>query len=247
MRDIDDYTEKYQVDFFETEYKVPIRRKHMLQSLSQFPHESILEIGCGLESLLSSVSNLKKGVIVEPSKVFAEHARLLDGVIVYESFLEDCVEALQKEKFDFIVLSALLHEVEQPVSFLQVVHSLCGDGTVVHINVPNANSFHRLLGVKCAVCDDTHELTAENLRMQQHTVFDAETLERTIRAAAEADKKEIEICSSGSWFVKPFTNGQMEKCLKSGAITPKILEGLDRMIEYMPSLGSEIFVNYRLV
>ena len=247
MRDIEDYAKKYQANDFELEYKVPYRRKHVLEIVEAFPHDSILEIGCGLESLFSSVRNFKAGTVVEPSSDFAEKARAIKGVSVLHACLEDCIEDLQNERFDFIVLSALLHEVEQPINFLRLVHSLCSKETVVHINVPNANSFHRLLGLKCAVCNDVHELTEANLRMQQHTVFDARALERVIRSAAEADGKEIDVISRGSWFVKPFTNGQMGKCLQSGAISPSILDGLDKMIEYMPNLGSEIYVNYQLI
>lgn len=246
MRDLDDYTEKYQNDTFELEYKVPYRRKHILQILEKYNHEEILEIGCGMESLLRSVNHFKSGIIVEPSEIFANRTRDIEGVTVFNACLENCVQELQKRHFDFIVLSALLHEVEKPFAFLRMVHSVCQADTVVHINVPNANSFHRLLGVECNICSDTHDLTEQNLLMQQHTVFDAKSLERLIIDVADADGKSVDICEKGSYFVKPFTNGQMEQCMKSGAITPKIIEGLDRMIKHMPDFGSEIYVNYRL-
>lgn len=246
MRNIDDYTEQYQVDYFELQYKVPYRRKHVLKTVKSFPHACVLEIGCGMEPMLAAMTDLEKGIIVEPSEAFAARAKTVQGVSVIQSRLEDCVNFLQKEEFDFVILSALLHEVENPVRFLRAVHSLCNRNTVVHVNVPNANSFHRLLGVKCSICDNIHTLTEENLRMQQHTVFDAKSLDHVIHEAAAADGKEVQICSSGSFFVKPFTNKQMGQCIEKGIITPKILEGLDRMIEFMPDFGSELYVNYRL-
>lgn len=246
MRDIEDYTDQYKTDTFEMEYKVPIRRNHLLQDLQRYPHDCVLEIGCGLESIFQFATGFKKGIVVEPSEEFACRAEGLENIVVVHAKLEDCVPALKGNSFSFIVLSCLLHEMENPFSFLRVVHSLCNDETVVHIDVPNANSFHRLLGLEMQICKDTHELTERNLCMQQHTVFDAKSLEKLICETARIDGKEADICSRGSFFVKPFTNSQMAACLASGAISPEVIEGLDRMTQYMPDLGSEIYINYRL-
>lgn len=246
MRNLADYTKKYQDDIFELNYKVPIRRKHLLQDLQHYPHDCILEIGCGLESIFRFATGFKKGVIVEPSEEFACRAEGLENVVVVHSTLEDSILFLKENHFNFIVLSCLLHEMENPSAFLRAVHSLCEADTVVHIDVPNANSFHRLLGMEMHVCKDTHELTERNLCMQQHTVFDAKSLEKLICETARKDGKEADICSKGSFFVKPFTNSQMAACLASGAISPEVIAGLDRMTQYMPDLGSEIYINYRL-
>ena len=246
MRDIEDYTNQYKTDTFELEFKVPIRRKHLLQDLQRYPHNCVLEIGCGLESIFQFAAGFKKGVIVEPSEDFARRAEGLENVVVVHSKLEDCVPALKENSYDLIILSCLLHEMEDSFAFLRIIHSLCDADTVVHIDVPNANSFHRLLGLKMHICRDTHELTERNICMQQHTVFDAKSLEKLICETARIDGKKADICSRGSFFVKPFTNSQMAACLASGAISPEVIEGLDRMTQYMPDLGSEIYINYRL-
>ena len=244
MRDIEDYTNQYKTDTFELEYKVPIRRKHLLQDLQRYPHDCVLEIGCGLESIFQFAIGFKKGVIVEPSEDFACRAEGLENVVVVHSRLEDCLPVLKGNSYNFIILSCLLHELEAPSAFLQLVHSLCDEDTVVH--VPNANSFHRLLGMEMQICKDTHELTERNLCMQQHTVFDSKSLEKLICETARLDGKEADICSRGSFFIKPFANSQMAACLASGAISSDVIAGLDHMIQYMPDLGSEIYINYRL-
>ena len=246
MRDIEDYTKQYQTDSFEMEYKVPYRKKHVRRILEKYPHDNILEIGCGKKSILASVKGFKRATIIEPSEVFANEARKIGGVSVICALLEDCVETLKTEKFDFIILSNLLHEMESQSNFLRCVHSVGSNETVVHIDVPNANSFHRLLGVKCGVCNDPHDFTERNIMLQQHTVFDAKSLEELICETARKDGKEADICLRGSFFVKPFTNSQMAACLASGAISPEVIEGLDCMTQYMPDLGSEIYINYRL-
>ncbi len=45
----------------------------------------------------------------------------------------------------FIICSGLLHEVEEPDKMIRDIFRLCGRETIVHINVPNANSIHRLV------------------------------------------------------------------------------------------------------
>lgn len=44
-----------------------------------------------------------------------------------------------------MILSSLLHKVEDSQRFLRAVFKCCTENTVVHINVPNADSIHRLL------------------------------------------------------------------------------------------------------
>ena len=113
---------------------------------------------------------------------------------------------------------------------------LCTEDTIVHINVPNANSIHRLLAVQMGLIEDIHELSELQLRMQRNHVYDLESL----RAIVE--KCGFEVIESGTYFPKFFSAGQMEKMLNGGIIQESIFEGLDKMIKYMPEFGSEIYV-----
>ena len=55
----------------------------------------------------------------------------------------------------------------------------------------------------------------------------------------------FEIINSGSYFVKPFTHSQMYEMMCKSIIDEKVLDGLYEMTEYMPEMGSEIYVNVR--
>ncbi len=44
-----------------------------------------------------------------------------------------------------ILFSSLLYEVEQPQILLEAISKLVNEETMIHINVPNANSIHRLI------------------------------------------------------------------------------------------------------
>ena len=51
----------------------------------------------------------------------------------------------------------------------------------------------------------------------------------------------FKIIESGSYFVKPFTHDQMNKMLSLGIIDKSCLNGLDKMIKFLPGLGAELW------
>lgn len=122
------------------------------------------------------------------------------------------------------------------------IRDICNEEAVVHINVPNEYSLHRLLAYKAGYIKQTSEKSERNIVLQQTSVFNLQTLKDVIcKSIAGA-----EILDQGSYFVKPFTHGQMEKMLGSGIIDERVLDGLYELIEYIPEFGSEIFVNYKI-
>lgn len=152
---------------------------------------------------------------------------------------------MKNKRFDFIIISGLLHELEQPVEFLRKINELClRDHTIVHVNTPNAESIHRLLAMESGLIHDTCEPSARNEKFQQHTVFSMDKLKYAVLKSCEDGQ--IEMLNAGSYFMKPFSHSQMMQCLEQGIITEQVIEGLDRMVKYFPENGSEIFINYRI-
>lgn len=68
-------------------------------------------------------------------------AKSKSNVTVHLGKLEDNIASLSKEKFDYIVMSSLLHEVENPEELLRSVHQISSANTVIHVNVPMQNHF----------------------------------------------------------------------------------------------------------
>ena len=65
MRDIQKYTSDYEcmddpANRFETEYQVVYRRKKVLEELKRYQHDTILEVGCGLDSYVNYITEFKK-------------------------------------------------------------------------------------------------------------------------------------------------------------------------------------------
>ena len=137
--------------------------------------------------------------------------------------------------FDLIVCTGLLHEVEQPLAILNGIRELCNAETRVLLNVPNADSLHRLLGLRSGYIADTHAMTERNQELQQHQVFDRVSFQALLEQAGFA------VDEMGSFFIKPFTHRQMEACLAHHIFDEKVLDGFYRLSEDLPDVGSELY------
>ena len=109
--------------------------------------------------------------------------------------------------------------------------------TVVHVNVPNARSLHRLLAVSMGLIGAPTDTSNTQRTMQQRATYDRESLRTELECAG------FMVQDEGSLFVKPFTHAQMQQLVDQHFLTPAILDGLDRLIDYLPEFGSEIWVN----
>lgn len=241
MRDIEKYAKKYTIQSFE-EYKVFYRRKTILKQIQDHVPHSILEIGCGREPLFQYVQDVKF-TVVEPARDFYDNALALSKgngkVVCLQGFFEDIVEKLSSE-YDMIICSSLLHEVERPDKLLKSIAQVCSKSTIVHINVPNANSMHRLLGKEMGLLQDVHNMSKNNIDFQQNCVFDR----RSLRNIVEGNG--FEVIKEGSFFVKPFSHEQMYQMLEKGILDDAVMDGLYELGKYMPELNSEIYVNCRI-
>lgn len=243
MRDIKDYTDKYVDEPFESTI-VEIRKRTVIEQCNKYRHDNILEIGCGMNPFFNDFKDYKRMVIAEPGDAFADNA---EGIAKEESldvnivrgFLENVTDEISALDFDldFIILSSVLHELDDPQKMLGAIRSLCARDTVVHINVPNANSLHRLIAIEAGLIKDVHEQSAQMQKMQRRRTYDMELLKKEVEEAG------FEILDEGSYFVKPFTHAQMQKCMDAGIIDDKVILGLERLIKYMPEYGAGIYVN----
>lgn len=248
--DINDYTQKYlsaRKKNLSFELILDgIRRKQVLKSLNEYSHRHILEIGCGLEPLFLYCTDYETYTVVEPSDELAQHARKLAknkrNITIIHGFIEEVYKKLieSRPEFDFVILSSVLHEVPDPCKVLQAVYQICSLETVVHINVPNAYSFHRILAYEMGLIRDIFEKSETDIKFQRHTNFDKQLLFKML------EENDFQIISHGTYFIKPFNNEQMEKIIKKGIVSKDVIKGLEMMAKYMPDMGCEIFVNAKI-
>lgn len=186
MRDIEKYANEYlSLGYDFEQYQVQYRKKRILESIETQDLFSVLEIGCGMNPFFTELDEniFSHYVVVEPGQQFYLNACRLSRntpriTCIHDTFDLKLAEShVGVEKYTMILLSSLLHEVEQPGELLDAVHLLCDKDTVVHINVPNANSFHRLLAKAMGMISDTHTMSVRNSKLQQNVVFDQDSLQ----------------------------------------------------------------------
>lgn len=246
-RDLNDYQEQYKNQPYER-YQVMFRKRKIKECLLKYKHDSILEIGCGFEPIFLDIHDFSSMIVVEPADIFYQNAQkqinnISDNkkIRLIHKMLEDSVQDLRGETFDFILLSSLLHEIKDVRAFLRNLYELADPNTVVHINVPNAQSFHRLLAVEMGLIKNEYEKSASNIQFQQATVFDLPSLKALLH------ENKFKVIDEGSYAFKPFTHRQMEDLIQSGFINDNMLNGFYGMEKHLPRLGSEIYVNVKKV
>lgn len=246
-RDIKQYVKEYLSNSYDFEKNMVVfRRNKVLEILQKYKPKNILEIGCGMDSIFNYYKNYQQGCIVEPSYEFCfkaqEDLRNLN-IRFHNDFVENKIEFLKEKNFDFIILSSLLHEVKNPKEFLQNILTICNKDTILHMNVPNAKSFHLLWAYESGLIREIGSLSERAKKLQQNSTFTLESLENFVNECMGGGK--IELLDKGSYFIKPFNHIKMVSCLKENIIDAILLKGLDKMIKYIPEFGAEIFINVK--
>jgi hypothetical protein len=235
------YEQAYGAHAFEV-VQAGFRKRMLLELIGRLQPDSVLEVGCGLDSFANHWTASRRFDVVEPREGFAAEARRTLGnraeVTLFEGVLEQVARELSAD-YDLILLSGLLNEIADCGPLLRAVRDLCGNRTVVHANVPNARSVHRLLAFEMGLIGAPTEMSDMQKVFQQPWIFTQEALADLVQANG------FDVFEQGSYFIKPFTHGQMQRLQAEGFLTDEMLEGLWGLERHMPGLGSEIFVNMR--
>jgi 2-polyprenyl-3-methyl-5-hydroxy-6-metoxy-1,4-benzoquinol methylase len=242
-RDMQDYVVQYKALAFER-IQLEYRRKLVLNEIKRYSPKCLLEIGCGLSPLFTNLSPDIVTTVIEPALEFFQNANQLakkyPKTQVINSYLEEL--KIDKPSYDMIVLSCLLHEVPNPRVMLSSVAELCSNETVVHINVPNAISLHRLLAVAMGIIPEPKALSETQIVMQQQSkTYDISSL------TFELSNAGFQVIDQGSIFIKPFTHRQMQDLVDNKFLTKEMLAGFDGLTKWLPEFGSEIWVTAKKI
>ena len=184
MRDLDDYLIQYNHLPFE-DIQILYRRKKVLEILNEINPKHVLERGCGFSPLFLDYKKYTNFTLVEPLKKFFENANKFrngdERIKIYKNLFEESYEDLRNKKYDFIVASSILHELDDPNQFLDTIKKLSNPSTVSCIIVPNSHSFHRLLAVSMGLIENEFEMSNTQLRMQQNSTFNLDNLCQLIK------------------------------------------------------------------
>lgn len=246
-RKLDQYFNAYRLHEFET-VQAYYRRKKVLEIIAGLAPKSILEVGSGNHPLFTDIPTFERFCVVEPADGFyheaVKHREQLPQATRKKITLQqadfESYSRYAEAAFDLVVIGGLLHEVEFPEKILAAAARISSASTIIHINVPNAYSFHRMLAVSAGLIPSVFTVSEAQQQLQQHHTFDMEQLSSLVI------KNGFTVIDRGSFFLKPFTHQQMQQMLTHNIINQQILDGLYALADQFPLHGSEIFMNIKL-
>lgn len=243
---MEDYQQKFLEDYNRNDFEVVMtkyRKENIKKIISKYSTNRMLEIGCGIEPFFLTYDAFEKMTIIEPATIMYDSAVKYAGeknknIRLVQGFVEDKIEELSTEKYDFILQVGLIHEVENPDTLLEATKKLCSKETKCLIVTNNPKSFHLLLAYEAGLIDSLNVISERAKNFQRHNLFSIEEMEDMLKRCG------FKILEKGSFFVKPFAHSQMKALIDNNIISDAVLDGLDAMIKYIPDMGAE---NYWVV
>ncbi len=236
--------EKYLIDYKELPFErvqEHYRKKKIIEWLGKYKNTKIntLEIGCGEDSIFNYWSQAGNQIIVEPIKelLFSEKNKL-DGENVEK--INNRIEEIvldYEEFFDIVILSSLIHEIENPVHFLSLVKKTIKKNGKILVVTNNKQSIHRILGVSLGILTNLNSKTVTEEIMQQKTgAFSKTDLEILVKDC------EMKISRMETFSPKILPHSMMKAALDSECIDEKFLDQMYTLIQWIPDFGSEIIM-----
>ena len=147
--------------------------KYLLPHLQE--NMKILDIGGGDGSCWDTVECRYTVDLLDFDKTLADKSSYYRNIFIGDIDNDDI--GCRCSKYDAVCLMGVLEHVEDPVSLLQ---SAGRCASTIFITVPNAESFHRYLGVDLGFIDDIHDLDTQDIKIGHKRVYDKHMLYRDI-------------------------------------------------------------------
>lgn len=235
MRNMSKYLEEFDKLEFE-DVQSFYRKKKFLEVVDTLQDvKTVIEIGCG-ESSIFEFRQWQKNALIEPIEEFSN--RLSKRINIQNLEISNCaLEAFSgTDTFDLVVVSCLLHEIQDKHDFMRAVKSLMHQNSVLYLDVPNAFSMHRYLAVSSGYLTDVFSVTQTSKTMQQgDTVFSAASLGEFFNSCG------FTMMETGTNFVKFFHHARMAEMLAAGHLGTEELDAFYDMQKDFPENGSEVW------
>lgn len=227
MKNLDEYKFSTKEGFNSTLIK--LRYDYLSKS---FKGKSCLELGCadgeGTKILLNYFDRI---VGVDGSERLIKKARKeiknkkVDFVVSYFESLN------LNEKFDTVFLGHILEHVEDPVRVIFSAKKFLRKKSVMLVDVPNALSVHRQVGVLMGMLSSVYSLNEADISIGHRRVYDLNKLEEDVKKAG------MKVVETGGLFLKPLSNSQLEKILDKKGIV-----AFNEVGKRYPNIAAEIYV-----
>ena len=209
------------------------KREYLYQTLKQYHlPDKVLELGSADGVMTERLcQDFNKITVVDGSKEFLEkisrHINHPELCLVHSLF-EDYNPT---ERFNTIYMNHIIEHLEDPVAILKRSQNwLANDGRVL-IAVPNANSIHRLVGVKLGMLAKKDDLNEQDVLLGHKRVYTPELLKDHV------EKGGFKVIKYGGLMIKPISNRQIEK-----EWSQELINAFFALSEDLPDLCLEIYI-----
>lgn len=175
------------------------------------------------------VATGKSLTVVDGSELFCDNLRRrFPQIQVVHSLFEEFEPA---ESFDTIVLGHVLEHMQDPVDLLRRARCMLNPGGQIFAAVPNARSIHRQAAVIMGLLPQEDALNDMDLHHGHRRVFNPESFRAIFNQAG------LHIDIFGGYWLKPLSNGQIEKDWTSAMV-----DAFLQMGERYPDIAAEIYI-----
>lgn len=195
-----------------------------------FVGKTCLELGCADGQMTNYlVQDFEQVVAVDGSKVFIEQleSRNIPNLSLVYSLFEHYEPT---ERFDVIMMAHILEHVDHPADLLKRVAPWVKEDGVILVDVPNADSLHRLAGVKMGLLERKDSLNEKDHFLGHRRVYTVELMRQHIEGAG------LTLKHWGGHFLKTVSNGQMIK-----SWTSDMMDAYYELGKEFPDNAAEIY------
>jgi SAM-dependent methyltransferase len=236
--------ERYLTDFKMLPFE-RIQEKYRLKRLVELLPKNlsslsyVLEVGPGINPAFLHITGEATIDVLEPiNELYIQNLALsksMKKVKVWNQTAEKFIYESSEKKYDLVILSSVLHELESPKEVIVQIYNLLRSDGMLIIIVPNNQSVHRLISKEKNANVKLTELTSTEILMQQTSSFSPESLINLLNLVGFS---RINVLTS---FVKPLPHQGMTNAVNSGVIKSKDLDFLYDISSLLDGYGSEIF------
>ena len=214
----------------------------MKDNLKRKKNASILSLGIGHKIVSSSIIkhigvNLINYTIIEGSPEIIEKFKNqnlnIENVLVINDYFENFVT---DELYDFIEMGFILEHVDNPEFIVRKYKSFLKKDGIMFIAVPNAKSFHRLLGFYSDLLGDIYQLGKGDIEFGHKRYYDLQSITDLLR------KADLEVKTEKGIYLKPFTTDQIKALKLSSEVTNAMIIVGESIPEYSNAIYIEAIV-----
>lgn len=140
-----------------------------------------------------------------------------------------------QRKFDTVLLGHVLEHVDDPLIVLKSAKRFMKKNSIMIIDVPNALSIHRQVGVYIGMIKTEYSLNSADVSIGHQRVYDLKLLRK------DAERSGLRVVHEGGLFMKPLSNAQLDALLDE-----KGIYAFNEVGKKYPEIAGEIFVVCKL-